>query len=192
MQRSISRSHCGKLLAGGAALLALQSAWDYRAAGQSLRNDPKDISGELSFDDAVLQAAAGDFGHVVHKKPAAMLRPSDAQDIATLVQFANRQGLKIAMRGQGHSFFGQTQVADGVLIDSRSLNAVRIVKSGAGGTAEMRRLEVAPCPHGRERPETDRASDRRHIPVRRRNDQHRRIRRYHLQPWSSGRPRAGA
>src|SRR5262249_52265027 len=137
MQRSISRRHCGKLLAGGAALLALQSAWDYRAAGQSLRNDPKDISGELSFDDAVLQAAAGDFGHVVHKKPAAMLRPSDAQDIATLVQFANRQGLKIAMRGQGHSFFGQTQVADGVVIDSRSLNAVRIVKSGAGGTAEI-------------------------------------------------------
>src|SRR5262249_42486091 len=41
------------------------------------------------------------------------------------------------MRGQGHSFFGQTQVTDGVVIDSSSLNAVRIIKSGAGGTAEM-------------------------------------------------------
>src|SRR5215831_9019642 len=136
MQRRISRRDFGKRLAGGAALLALQPAWNH-AVGQSLRNDPKDISGELSFDDAVLQAAAGDFGHVVHKKPAAVLRPSDAQDIATLVQFANRQGLKIAMRGQGHSFFGQTQVADGVVIDSSSLNAVRIVKSGAGGTTEI-------------------------------------------------------
>ena len=66
-----------------------------------------------------------------------MLRPGDAQDIAKLVQFANRQGLKVAMRGQGHSFFGQTQVEGGVVIDSSSLNAVRIVKSGTGGTAEI-------------------------------------------------------
>src|SRR5215510_7780690 len=137
MQRNISRRHFGKLLAGGAALLALQSAWNYRAAGQTLRNDLKDISGELNFDDAVLQEAADDFGHVVHKKPIAMLRPEDAQDIAKLVQFANRQGLKVAMRGQAHSFFGQTQVAGGVVVDSSSLNAVRIVKSGAGGIAEM-------------------------------------------------------
>src|SRR5262249_60052995 len=87
--------------------------------------------------DAVLQAAADDFGHVVHKKPTAMLRPGDAQDIAKLVQFANRQGLRVAMRGQGHSFFGQTQVEGGVVIDSSSLNAVRIVKSGTGGAAGL-------------------------------------------------------
>jgi len=85
----------------------------------------------------VLQSAADDFGHVVHKKPVAVLRPGDAQDIAKLVQFANREGLKVAMRGQGHSFFGQTQVEGGVVIDSSSLNAVRIVKSGTGGTAEI-------------------------------------------------------
>jgi FAD/FMN-containing dehydrogenase len=137
MQRSISRRDFGKRLAGGVALLALQPAWNYPAGGQSLRNDLKDISGELSFDDAVLQATADDFGRVVQKKPAAVLRPSDAQDIAKLVQFANRQGVKIAMRGQGHSFFGQGQVADGVVIDSSSRNAVRIVKSGAAGTAEI-------------------------------------------------------
>src|SRR5262245_9328628 len=95
MRRSTSSRQFGKLLAGGAAPLALQSAWNYRAAAQSLRDDLKDISGELNFDDAVLQEAADDFGHVVHKKSAAMLRPSDAQDIAKLVQFANRQGVKI-------------------------------------------------------------------------------------------------
>jgi cytokinin dehydrogenase len=137
MQRTISRRDFGKRLAGGAALLALQPAWTNPAAAQSLRNDLKDLSGELSFDEAVLQTAADDFGRVVHKKPMAVLRPGDAQDIAKLVQFANRQGLKVAMRGQGHSFFGQTQVAGGVVVDSSSLNAVRIVKSGAGGTAEI-------------------------------------------------------
>ena len=91
MQRNISRRDFGKRLAGGAALLALQPAWNYQAAAQSLRNDLKDLSGEWSFDEADLQAAADDFGHVVHKKPIAMLRPGDAQEIAKLVQFANRQ-----------------------------------------------------------------------------------------------------
>src|SRR5215813_7527689 len=137
MQRNISRRDFGKRLAGGAALLALQPAWTYPAAAQSLRNDLKDLSGELSFDEAALQTASDDFGHVVHKKPMAMLRPRDAQDIAKLVQFANRQGLKVAMRGQGHSFFGQTQVAGGVVVDSSSLNAIRIVRSGTGVIAEI-------------------------------------------------------
>src|SRR5262249_33997300 len=84
-----------------------------------------------------LQMASDDFGHVVHKKPMAMVRPRDAQDIAKLVQFANRQGLKVAMRGQRHSFFGQTQVAGGVVVDSSSLNAIRIVRSGTGVIAEI-------------------------------------------------------
>ena len=137
MQRNMSRRDFGKRLAGGAAFLVLQPASNYLAAAQSLRNDLKDLKGELYFDDAVLQSSADDFGHVVHKKPVAMLRPGDAQDIAKLMQFANRQGLKVAMRGQGHSFFGQTQVEGGVVIDSSSLNAVRIVKSGTGGTAEI-------------------------------------------------------
>ena len=92
MQRNISRRDFGKRLAGGAALLVLQPAGNYPAAAQSLRNDLKDLKGELSFDDSVLQSAADDFGHVVHKKPVAVLRPGDAQDIAKLVQFANREG----------------------------------------------------------------------------------------------------
>ncbi len=137
MRRNISRRDFGKRLVGAAAVLALPPAWNCRAAAQSLRNDLKSLSGELSFDDAALQAAADDFGRVVHKKPAAMLRPADVHDIAKLVQFASRHGLKVAMRGQGHSFFGQTQVADGVVIDSSSLNSVRIVKSGTGAIAEI-------------------------------------------------------
>ena len=137
MQRNMSRREFGKRLAGGAALLGLQPAWNYLAAAQSVLIDLKDLSGQLYFDDAALQGAADDFGHVVHHKPVAVLRPGDAQDIAKLVQLANRQGFKVAMRGQGHSFFGQTQVAGGVVVDSSSLNAVRIVKTGTEGIAEI-------------------------------------------------------
>src|SRR3954452_5304018 len=136
MQRNISRRDLGKKLAGGAALLALQPRWN-RAAAQSLRDDLKDLTGELSVDNAVLEAASDDFGHVIHKRPVGVLKPGSPQDIAKLLQVANRQGLKVAMRGQGHSFLGQTQAEGGVVIDSSSLNSVRIVKSGAGGTAEI-------------------------------------------------------
>jgi FAD/FMN-containing dehydrogenase len=69
--------------------------------------------------------------------PVAVLRPGSAQDIAKLIQLANRNGLKVAMRGRGHSFLGQTQVEGGVVIDSSTLNSVRIVKSGTVGIAEI-------------------------------------------------------
>src|SRR5262245_53510598 len=137
MLRNISRRDFGKRLASGAAFLALQPTWNHAAAGQSLRNDLKNLSGEVSFQEAAVHMTPDDFGHVVHKKPIAVLRPGDAQDIAKLMQLANRQELKVAMRGQGHSFFGQTQVAGGLVVDSSSLNGVHIVKSGAGGTAEI-------------------------------------------------------
>ncbi len=137
MKRIISRRDFGKQLVGGATLLAMPPSWISPASSYSLRDDLKDLRGELHFDDAVLQAAADDFGHVIHKRPTAMLRPGDAQDIAKLVQFANRNGLKVAMRGQAHSFYGQTQVDGGVVIDSSSLNSIRIVKSSTGGTAEI-------------------------------------------------------
>jgi cytokinin dehydrogenase len=137
MERSISRRAFAQRLAAATAVVALQPSWSFRAAGQSLRDDLKNLSGELGFDDATLQAAADDFGHIVRKMPAAVLRPGGAQDIAQLIQFANQRGLKVATRGRGHSFLGQTQVEGGVVIDSSTLNSVRIVKSGAGGIAEI-------------------------------------------------------
>jgi FAD/FMN-containing dehydrogenase len=99
--------------------------------GQLLRNDLTGLDGTLVFDDAARQAAADDFGRIVHRMPVAVLKPGSAQDIVKLVQFANRHGLKVAMRGQAHSFFGQTQAEEGVVIDSSSLNSVRIINSGA-------------------------------------------------------------
>jgi hypothetical protein len=56
-----------------------------------------------------------------------VLKPGSIQDIVKMVQFANRRGLKVAMRGQGHAMFGQTQVEDGVVIDSSTLNSVRVI-----------------------------------------------------------------
>src|SRR3954467_1737909 len=134
MERTISRRQFGKRLAGeasGAALLGLQPSCTSLAPalpmGQLLRDDLTDLSGILLFGDAERQAAADDYGHIVHRMPIAVLKPGSIEDVVKLVRFANQRGLKVAMRGNGHAWFGQAQVDAGVVIDSSTLKSVRVI-----------------------------------------------------------------
>jgi FAD/FMN-containing dehydrogenase len=54
-----------------------------------------------------------------------VLTPASVADVVAIVKYANQRRLKIAMRGQGHSVYGQAQVDGGIVIDSRTLNAVK-------------------------------------------------------------------
>jgi cytokinin dehydrogenase len=87
------------------------------------------LDGELTLDPAALAEAADDFGHIVSRTPVAVLRPASANDIMKMVKYANEHGLKVAMRGQGHSTMGQAQVDGGVVIDSRSLNVIHAIEA---------------------------------------------------------------
>jgi cytokinin dehydrogenase len=86
-----------------------------------------DLDGELVVDAASLAEAADDFGHIIQRMPVAVLRPGSIHDIRTLVQFANHHHIQVAMRGQGHSTFGQAQAEAGVVIDSRTLHTIHRV-----------------------------------------------------------------
>jgi FAD/FMN-containing dehydrogenase len=88
------------------------------------------LDGELVVDEASRTEAADDYGHMVHRKPVAVLRPGSARDVQKVVRFANKHGLKVATRGQGHSTFGQAQAGGGVVIDSRTLAAVHRIGPG--------------------------------------------------------------
>jgi cytokinin dehydrogenase len=143
MARGISRREFGKGLAGmasGAALLGLQVSCASRGASASmaqlLRDELTDLSGTLLVGEAERQAAADDFGHIVHRMPIAVLRPRSVEDVVKLVRFANRRGLQVAMRGNGHATFGQAQVEAGVVIESAGLNSIRIVKFGGRPAVE--------------------------------------------------------
>lgn len=87
-----------------------------------------ELDGELVVDEESLTEAADDYGHLVHRRPVAVLRPGSVRDIVTVVCYANRVGLRVAMRGQGHSVFGQAQAGGGVVIDSRTLATVHAVE----------------------------------------------------------------
>jgi FAD/FMN-containing dehydrogenase len=51
------------------------------------------------------------------------------EDIARMVRFAREQGLRIAMRGQGHATFGQAQVQAGIVVDSSALATIHSIGS---------------------------------------------------------------
>jgi len=74
-------------------------------------------------------------------RPALIVRPCDAVDVATAIAFARRSGLEIAVRGGGHSVAGHS-TGDGVLvIDMRDLRELTVdpvarrLRAGAGLTA---------------------------------------------------------
>lgn len=88
------------------------------------------FDGQLLTDDASLTAAADDFGHAIHRRPLAILRPGSVQDVARLLDFAREHDIRVAARGQGHSTLGQAQVEAGVVLDMSSLAAIHEINAG--------------------------------------------------------------
>ncbi len=123
-----------KFLGAGAAAVAVV-AWDINTGSWLTAADaavdrstatpiPPQLAGKLVTDEAALAAAADDFGHIVSRLPRAVLQATSAEDISTLIKWANKVGIKVAARGQAHSVFGEGQVADGVVIDMNGLNTI--------------------------------------------------------------------
>jgi FAD/FMN-containing dehydrogenase len=89
------------------------------------------LDGSLLLDEPSRQALAHDLGGNFQELPAAVLRPGSVEDVVRLVQFANEHHLPIAMRGQGHSQYGQSLVGGGIVVESAPLGAVKLVGTEA-------------------------------------------------------------
>ena len=98
-------------------------AWATERSGASLVGLPK-LSGTLTSDAAALDEVSQDNGRIVRRVPLAVLRPAGVADVIAMVRYANTHAIKVAMRGQGHSSYGQAQVQGGVVIDSRPLRRI--------------------------------------------------------------------
>ncbi|MBK1786976.1 FAD-binding protein [Prauserella cavernicola] len=82
------------------------------------------LDGDVFGDDANLAAAARDWGHIVQARPRVVIRPATAADVAAVVGFAAKRGIPVAARGSGHSPFGQSQAAGGIVLDMTGLRTV--------------------------------------------------------------------
>ena len=112
--------------------------------------------------DEAFEAAAGVWNTALQRRPEAIVRVADAQDVRAAIAFACRNELEIAVRSGGHSIAGHS-TGDGVLVvDTRGLRGIHIdleqgiVWAGAGLTAGE--LTTALGEHGMAVPFGDTAS----------------------------------
>src|SRR6266852_9823173 len=133
MSIQLSRRQFAKwaAVAGAYAVIGLDPrsrSWVTRAQAQTraFREIPT-LDGDLLLDEESRKAVAVDQSNLYHSVSAAVLRPGSVQDVVKMVQYANRHSLKVATRGQAHSQYGQTQADGGIVVDSRTLHAVRVI-----------------------------------------------------------------
>jgi FAD/FMN-containing dehydrogenase len=126
--------------AATSAPVALAPASSSPVAAADLRALRDAVSGQVLVDgDAGFDAARGLHNSHYDRKPAAIVRPADAIDVARTVQTAHELGLELVVKSGGHSVAGHSATDGGILLDMRTLNAVDIdpirwVGSAQGGT----------------------------------------------------------
>lgn len=137
-------------LAGGTALGALPGVQRRRAfAVGPTESDWQALL--ASIDGELFRPGGADFDDVrlLHNTrfddvvPAAVLRARSSGDVAEAIRFARRFGLPLRPRAGGHSYVGDSTVAGGLVIDVRTLDAIRYepatrqVRVGAGARTDM-------------------------------------------------------
>ena len=105
------------------------------------------VPGDADYDEARAVMAGG-----IDRRPAAIVRVANAQDVARVVAFARENGAEVAVRSGGHSGAGHSTTDGGIVIDLRDLKEIdldvgnRRVWAGAGLTAGE--VGEAVTPHG--------------------------------------------
>ena len=104
-----------------AAIAQLRSDFEGRSIG------PDDVD----YDKARTVVA----GHI-DRRPAVIVRPTDASEVARVVAFARETGLPLAVRCGGHSGAGHSVVDDGIVLDLGNLTALEIDVEGRTAWAQ--------------------------------------------------------
>ena len=111
-----------------------------------------DLGGEvIGPGDASYDAARAVFNPAYDRRPAVIIRPADADEVAYVVSLAGETGLDLAVRSGGHSGAGHG-TSDGIVLDLSSLKGVdldadeRVVWAETGLTAAE--VTAAAAAHG--------------------------------------------
>ena len=92
------------------------------------------------------------FNGAITRRPALIVRPIDAADVVTAIEFARAAGLPLSVRGGGHNVAGHAVCDDGMMLDLRLLRGVEVKETSrvaeAGGGATWNDFDPACQRHG--------------------------------------------
>jgi FAD/FMN-containing dehydrogenase len=111
------------------------------------------IAGQvIGPDDDGYDDARRVWNAVYDARPAVLVRPTNATEVATAIRFARDHDLEIAIRSGGHSAAGHSTCEGGLVIDLSSLRGVTVDADArtarANGGALLGELDVAAQKHG--------------------------------------------
>ena len=90
----------------------------------------------IAPDDADYEALRGVFSGEFNRRPAVIIRPKNAADVARAVTSARECGLPLAIRNGGHSGAGHSTTDGGIVLDLRDMRGVEIDTAGRTAWAE--------------------------------------------------------
>jgi FAD/FMN-containing dehydrogenase len=80
----------------------------------------------IAPDNAALRPGRTIFYGGIGRRPAAIVRPTDASDVSQVVSIARDTGLELAVRSGGHSLAGNSTTDGGIVLDLADMNALEI------------------------------------------------------------------
>jgi FAD/FMN-containing dehydrogenase len=96
-----------------------------------------DITGAVTGpDDHEYDEARAVFPGGIDKRPAAIVRVADAEDVARVIALARGTGLELAVRSGGHSGAGHGVSEGGIVLDLRGMRRLDIDVDGRSAWAE--------------------------------------------------------
>jgi FAD/FMN-containing dehydrogenase len=99
----------------------------HKAAGTVLSDLRASLKGRvIGPDDVGYDEARTVFYGGIDRGPAAIVRPSDASEVALVVSLAREAGLELAIRSGGHSLAGHSVSDGGIVLDLANLRTLQI------------------------------------------------------------------
>jgi FAD/FMN-containing dehydrogenase len=90
----------------------------------------------IAPEDAGYDEARTVFLGGIDRRPAVIIRPGDAADVARVVTLARESGLPLAVRSGGHSGAGHGTTDGGILLDLRDMRGLEVDAGGQTAWAE--------------------------------------------------------
>ena len=74
------------------------------------------------------EARSRDFGGMTRRMPEAVATPENAGEVASIVRWAARENVPLAIRGGGHSQGGQSLTEGGLVLDTTRLDRIQLLE----------------------------------------------------------------